>query len=170
MSVDGTEFKITEPSPFNPVWFSHKFQGPGLRYELGIAIQTGWICWLAGPFPPGEFNDQEIFKLGLMNYLSPGEKVEVDDGYRGPIPIRPKSDFGGNDEWMKMKAEACARHKTVNRNLKEFGILGSRFHHSRHKHHLVVFAVTAIRQSEILDSRATYQIEYNIRRNQEIAM
>ena len=79
MSVDGTEFKITEPSPFNPVWFSHKFQGPGLRYELGIAIQTGWICWLAGPFPPGEFNDQEIFKLGLMNYLSPGEKVGVDN-------------------------------------------------------------------------------------------
>lgn len=30
-----------EPSPFDPKWFSHKFVGPGLRYEVGVFYQVG---------------------------------------------------------------------------------------------------------------------------------
>ena len=29
ISLDGTDFNIQEPSPFDPKWFSHKFEGPG---------------------------------------------------------------------------------------------------------------------------------------------
>ncbi len=31
--VDGTDFKIYEPAPFNPKWWSHKLNCAGLRYE-----------------------------------------------------------------------------------------------------------------------------------------
>ena len=50
-SVDGTDCRIREPSPFNPKWYSHKFHGPGLRYEIGICIRTGHLVWVHGLFP-----------------------------------------------------------------------------------------------------------------------
>ena len=34
-SLDGTDFEIFEPEPF--VSFSHKFKGPGLRYEIDLS-------------------------------------------------------------------------------------------------------------------------------------
>ena len=39
MSVDGTDFLINEPKPFDNCWFSHKFRGPGLRYEVEVSIE-----------------------------------------------------------------------------------------------------------------------------------
>ena len=38
ISIDGTDCQIQEPTPFSPKWFSHKFNGPGIRYEVGILI------------------------------------------------------------------------------------------------------------------------------------
>ena len=61
-------------------------------------------------FPAGDFPDLEIFTLGLADELVEGEKVEVDEGYTGDLPIRPKSDFGGNVDWRNMKGKARARH------------------------------------------------------------
>lgn len=43
MPVDGTDFRIEEPKPFSSGWYSHKFNGPGVRYEVGLAIQRGYI-------------------------------------------------------------------------------------------------------------------------------
>ena len=164
LTVDGTDFQINEPTPFSPVWYSHKFHGAALRYEFGVSIQTGWLCWIAGPFPAGDFPDIEIFTLGLMNELEEGEKVEVDEGYTGDLPIRPKSDFGGKDEWKFMKGKARARHECVNRMFKEWGILGQKFRHSRHKHGDVLLAVAAIVQNELKDGRGTFQVDYDIKR------
>ena len=61
ISVDGTDYKIRNPTKFWKGWYSHKFNGPGLRYEVGIAIQSGDIVWVHGPFPPGRFPDLTIF-------------------------------------------------------------------------------------------------------------
>ena len=166
LSVDGTDFQINEPTPFDPVWFSHKFRGAALRYEFAVCIQTGWLCWIAGPFPAGDFPDVEIFMLGLADELADGERVEVDEGYTGDLPIRPKSDFGGNQEWKIMKGHARARHENINRLFKQFGILGQKFRHSRHKHMSVLQAVAAVVQNEIKDGRGTYQVEYDIKRQQ----
>ena len=60
ITVDGTDFRIQEPIPFNPKWYSHKFKGPGLRYEVAICIKTGCIVWVIGPFPAGEWPDRKI--------------------------------------------------------------------------------------------------------------
>ena len=52
-TIDGTDFKVWEPHPFNPDYFSHKYNHAGVRYEIGICIKTGWIVWINGPFPCG---------------------------------------------------------------------------------------------------------------------
>ena len=81
MTIDGADFQIQEPSPFNPIWFSHKFNAAALRYEVGVCIQTGWIVWTAGPFPAGDFPDLEIFRLYLKDLLGTNERVETYEGY-----------------------------------------------------------------------------------------
>jgi len=43
VSLDGTDFSIYEPTPFDAKWYSHKLNGPGLRYEIGICLRTGDI-------------------------------------------------------------------------------------------------------------------------------
>ena len=64
-----------------------------------------------------------------------------------------------------MKGKARARHECVNRMFKQWGILGQKFRHSRHKHRDVVLAIGAIVQSEIRDGRGMFQIDYEIKRN-----
>ena len=68
MSVDGTDFWIPEPFPFSKAYFSHKFNHVGLRYEIAIYIQTGWIVWVNGSISCGSFPDKIFFislKFGL---------------------------------------------------------------------------------------------------------
>ena len=48
ISLDGMDFHIEEPSPFDPMY---KFEGPCVQYEVGIGLQTGWIVWWNGAFP-----------------------------------------------------------------------------------------------------------------------
>jgi hypothetical protein len=38
VTVDGTYFRINEPTDFSTKWFSHKFKGPGVRYQVAISI------------------------------------------------------------------------------------------------------------------------------------
>jgi len=46
VTVDGTDdCPIQEPHPFSTQWYSHKFKGPGLHYELAVCILTGYIVW-----------------------------------------------------------------------------------------------------------------------------
>jgi len=61
VSVDGTDFRIFNWKPFWSGWFSHKFKGPGVRYEVGLCIRTGDIVWINGPFPCGQYPDITIF-------------------------------------------------------------------------------------------------------------
>ena len=43
VTVDVTDFWICEPMPFAKDFYSHKFAKAGLRYEVGVCIQTGLI-------------------------------------------------------------------------------------------------------------------------------
>jgi len=53
VTIDGTDFEILEPTPFDKQWYSHKFKGPGLCYEITVCIKTGWIVAFSGPFEAG---------------------------------------------------------------------------------------------------------------------
>ena len=70
MSVDGTDVPIPERGPD---WYSYKFRGSGLRYEVALGIKTGDICWMSGPHQPGKLNDLEIFHKSLRSWLDPFE-------------------------------------------------------------------------------------------------
>jgi hypothetical protein len=117
VTVDGTDFRIQEPTPFSTKWYSHKFGAAGLRYEVAVCIQTGDIVWIHGPFPCGAWPDIKIFRNRLKQALAHGEKVEADNGYRGERgTVRTADDYVSQVD-KKAKQRARARHETVNRRL-----------------------------------------------------
>ncbi len=84
ISVDGTDFRIQDIKPFWKGWFSHKFKGAGLRYEVAVSIQCGDIVWINGPFPAGAWPDLNVFRHSLKaKLIRAGERCEADDGYKG---------------------------------------------------------------------------------------
>ena len=163
VSVDGTDFRVQETYPLDPCLFSHKFKGAGLRYEVGICIQTGHIVWISGSFNPGQWPDISIFRRqgGMKDSLLPGEKVEADNGYRGePFSVSTPDDNQNSAIHHAAKANARARHECVNGALKKFKALKTQFWH-KHKHHSAVFtAVAVLTQMEIESGGITYQIDY----------
>ena len=160
MSIDGTDCRIQEPTPFDPLWYSHKFNGPSVRYEVGICIQTGWIVWVHGPFPAGDFPDIEIFRLGLKELLVGNERVECDAGYGGDDQCRTPNDYDNNDQWRYQKGKVRARHEQINGKLKEFKILSYPFRHDKNFHHLAFNAVVAVVQSEIVEGRSKFDVAH----------
>ncbi|CAJ1966647.1 unnamed protein product [Cylindrotheca closterium] len=81
VSVDGTDFRTVEYYPFDPRRCSHKFKCAALRYEVAIAIKTGFIVHVKGPFKAGTWTDKKIVKLELHGKLAPGEYYLADGGY-----------------------------------------------------------------------------------------
>lgn len=126
MSVDGTDFRIAEPSPFDSGWYSFQFQGPGLRYEVALTIETGQIAWVHGPFAPGKYNDLAIFKAGLKHALDADEKVVSDGGYPDHRCVTPAN---LSPHTAGVFAVVRARHKTINERLKNFFVLHHKFRH-----------------------------------------
>lgn len=79
---DGTDLKIREPQPFNKKWYSHKFKGPGVRYEIGLSIRNGDIVWTSGSggFPCGDWADIKIARELYVHYAK-NEKTLENRGY-----------------------------------------------------------------------------------------
>ena len=86
-TVDGVDFMVPELTPFLSKWWSHKFKGPGLWYEISICIVTGWIVSYNGPFECGHWPDVKIFWLGMKTMLMRGKMVVADHGYCGDLRI-----------------------------------------------------------------------------------
>ena len=130
MTVDGVDFLIEEPSDFSSEWYSHKFDGPGVQYKIAVSIVGGNICWINGPFQAGAYNDLKIFRLGLMNKLDEHKYVEADHGYEGQ-PDKVRLPFEAqNKAKIARKGKARARHKSINKLLKQFKALSHCWRHS----------------------------------------
>lgn len=160
ITVDGTDFPIQEPWPFvkayNKKYYSHKYDGAALRYEVGICIITGEIVWYHCPFPAG-MSDLQIFRLKLAAALAPFECVVADKGYRGDHRIH--TPFEAKDEWhLAAMAKARARHETINRRFKIYKALSSTFRHDRSKHHICFEAAVTTTQLEIQNNRPAFSI------------
>ena len=142
-SVDGTDLRIKEPFPFSSKWFSHKFLGPGIRYEIGISIEDGHIGWAYGPFPCGGFPDIEIFSKRLKATLRRNEYVVADNGYRDEKCILPNDESFPN---RRFHSVIRARHETANSRLKQFAVLTHTFRHNLKLHAQCFHAVANLTQ------------------------
>jgi hypothetical protein len=158
VSLDGTDFRIFEPTPFSEKWFSQKFNGPGLRYEIGICIQTGWIVWVNGPYPPGDWPDLAIARDGIIEELDAGEMILADSGYMDNQYFAIPNGLNNLDQWMR--SEARSRHEGVNSLFKVFGILRQRFRHKLTSHGRVFHAIANIVQAELQYEEPTFQVDY----------
>jgi len=143
ITIDGTDFRIYEQAPWNPKWYSHKFNGPAVRHEVGICIRSGEIVWINGPCPAGSWPDLRIARDWLIYALQDGEMVLADGGYHDGCGFF-ETPNGNNDGDQYMKALVRARHETINRRFKQWSILGSRYRHSLEKHGLVFRAIASI--------------------------
>jgi hypothetical protein len=161
MTIDGTDFLIQEPMPFNRKWYSHKFKGPGLRYEIGVCIQTGWIVWVHGPYPCGRFNDIKIFRKHLQGLLDTNERVVADGGYRDGEDETTETPSGYNTYDQFMKSMARARHETLNRRFKQYRILGTRYRGELHDHKYIMLAISNIVQLDIEYGNTPFHVAYN---------
>jgi hypothetical protein len=153
VSVDGTDFKIEEPSPFDPGWYSFKHNGPGVRYEVALHLRKSLIVWINGPFPCGAFPDDKIFKGKLMHRLLPNEKVISDAGYKKfpefcTFIAKDRTVNGEPASYKKrhMIGKLLARHETVNKRFKQFNILKNVFRAKLGHHKHVFQAIAAITQ------------------------
>ena len=70
--VDGKDFRIQELAPFDPKWYRHKFDRPGLHYE---------IVWVNRPFPAREWPDWKITRLTINHQLHDHKGYVGDTGY-----------------------------------------------------------------------------------------
>lgn len=156
VTVDGTDCRILEPFPFWPGWFSHKFRGPGVRYEVAVSICGGDIVWVYGPFPCGQWPDIKIFRHAMINRLLPWEMVEADRGYGGCpnhvyTPFRIRGERGN---------EARARHETINSRFKRWGILRFPYRHDLQRHGVYFNAIAVVTQMEIDAGYPVWRVNY----------
>jgi DDE superfamily endonuclease len=157
VTIDGIDFMIPEPTPFSKAWWSHKFNGPGLRCEIAVCIKTGWIVAYNGPFACGSWPDLKIFRSRLKQWLLRGEKVVADRGYRGDSRVCHPDNANDRQHSIAMFT-ARSRHETVNGRLKFWNCLKQVFRHSRDKHHLVFRAVLVIEQIKIQNGQPPFQV------------
>lgn len=152
-SLDGVDFRILEPTPFDSKWFSHKFKGPGLRYEIGLCIRTGHIVWTNGPYPCGQFNDIQIARDIYIHLLNEGELTLADKGYRDSTNF-----IFPNDNNNRRHKQIMSRHETLNSKIKKFEVLNQRFRHPLYRHPLCFHAVVNVTQLSIEFENGIYSI------------
>ena len=166
LSVDGIDCMINEPWPFEEKWYSQKFNGPAVKYELGVCIKTGYIVWINGPFV-GSANDGTICKNGLLTFLADDEGVEVDAGYTGDHKFK-RPETASSRVGRKQKSVVRGRHENVNGRLKIFDVLNIPFRHLQprskmmEKHARSFEAIAVITQLKFENGESLYDVPYDL--------
>jgi len=165
LSVDTVDFQIHEPGIFevgwSNRWWCHKNNEPGLRYEIGLSIIGGRICWINGPFACGLYNDWKIFnEFGLRQQLENNERVEADNGYRAGDPEYCKTPYGPLHDQRKerqgVRRRVMGRQEAINKYMKDWKVLKEIFRHDMKKHSNVLHAVAVICQVKIDNRQPLY--------------
>ena len=161
LSVDGTDFRLAKK--YSKRYYSYKFKKSGYRYEVGLCIKTGDICWWSGPYPPGDWNDNMIFNDALAKHLEEGERCEADKGYRGSAPKFVKCPGGLEDpdpEVQAMSARVRNRQETVNERFKNWAILTTPYRHYLPDHQTIFGAIVVLTQLSFTYN-PLFPVEYN---------
>jgi len=161
LSDDGVDLLLAKK--YHKEYYSHKFKKSALRYEIGLCIKTGWICWWNGPFEPGLYNDESIFHKGLVGWLEEGELVETDRGYRGSSPqyIKCPGTVNTHADKKEMQQRVRCRQETVNKRMKQWNILKAAYRHDVDDHQHVFAAVAILTQLAIENGEPLFDVEYD---------
>lgn len=160
LSIDGTDFHCWN---INRKFYTYKFKKSGLRYEVGIGIHCGDICWINGPYAPGMWNDGMIFGDALISELDPGERVEADDGYVGHAPqyVRCPACLNNPTARQSMQQRVRARQETCNKRLKQWKILREEYRHKLEDHSDVFCAIAVLTQLALESGEPLFEVEYH---------
>lgn len=151
--MDGVDFKIVEPKPFNRRWYSHKFRGPGLRYEIGLCVRTGKIVWKHGGYPCGEYPDLKLAREAYVLSTQPLELTLADKGYNDKNHfLLPTAQNSASHKRI------MARHETVNKRIKQFRVLKDTFRNSLEKHPMVFHAVVNLTELMIENGEPLFSV------------
>lgn len=169
LALDAFDCMVLEPWPFDTKWYSVKFNGPGVKYELGVCIKTGRIVWLNVPFPAGK-QDSKICIETLLTLLADDEGVEVDGGYVGHDKFKaPLAASSRRDR--KMKSVVRGRLENVNGRIKVFNVLTFPFRHLNprtemmNKHKMCTEAVVVVTELKFENGEGLYDVPYDISYN-----
>lgn len=144
-SIDCVHFEVDEfRTDPGSKWYSHKFNGSGLSYEVCCDVVQDRIVWVNGPFPASK-HDITIFRGGkrgekskwrsdsLFSQVPNGKRLIGDSGYVGE-PKKISATLGGHSKEVKEYfARAKSRQETINARYKNFRILGTSFWHKGEK-------------------------------------
>jgi hypothetical protein len=135
VSVDTTDcpfqqIRIPDPerpgkTKINKALFSHKFNGPALRYEVALSLLSDDIVNIEDPYAPGDYNDPMIFLDGLVHMLEPGERCEADNIYDSLTPkyVKCTKSIESLPEEDKMRLRLEGRHENLNKRIKHWKCL-----------------------------------------------
>ena len=116
--------------------------------------------WVNGPFPAGDWPDLRIVRENLIHELLPWEYYIADGGYNDgqQFSITPS----GRHEFVdRQRAQARARHETINGRFKFWNSMSGTWRHCRVKHGVAFRALANIIQLELETVSEAFQMEYN---------
>jgi hypothetical protein len=133
-------------------YYSNKFNKAGINYELGIAIASGKLIWMNGPytFLAGR-NDLQIFTGGGLKarLLQLKKKGIGDGGYSGHKEAISSPNSHDSRPVKLFKSRALKRHEGFNGMTKSFQILRERLRHGPGKIGIAFKVVAVICQYKI---------------------
>lgn len=147
LSVDGTDCRIQEPTPFSKTWFSQKFKGAAVKYEVALDVLTGRCVWINGPFR-GSKSDITIFREGLKDLIPDGKLAVADKGYRGEPDTCSCPNHLDDEDVAEIKKRIRSRMETFFSRMKSFKVLEDAFRHKpvMEKHKMCFEAVAVLVQ------------------------
>ena len=151
VSIDGVDCYRSEHQPLNRAYYSHKLNHAGLRYLIALSMGSGRkkIVWWGGGVPCGSNPDLTLAREIFVQLLEPRERALADLGFQDPrffkTPIaRPQTDW--DTEFNRQHKAEMACHETINKRIKQFGILRDFRHAKDSKHKLAFGAIIQITQ------------------------
>ena len=121
----------------------------GIRYEIGLSIISGDIVWVNGGVPCGDWPDLRLARDSYVYMVRPNEMTIADEGYT-------------DRNYFIHDQRIMARHETVNRRMKQFGVLGQKFRHNRSLHPQCFYAVANLTQFMIANGESLFEIDDEI--------
>lgn len=129
--------------------YSHKFNGPGVGYQLALSLFTSDLVYLKGPSPAGE-PDVTEYQAELKAMIPDGKKVIVDGGYKDKDDNK-LSNTNAHDPrpLRKFKARAKSRQEQFHARIKRFESVTASFRHGMNRHKTCFESICVICQYEM---------------------